>query len=212
MVSHDLSTLHDAARILKNPHKGWYHHFPDNHPDKYRIARDADLLEFPGMDHVYVRLAWAYLEPREGQFDWAAIDRITDKWTAHGLRIAFCISCKETSTDRIEQQYATPRWVKEAGARGGHYRAGEAVGPEGPWEPVWGDPAAHDLAPPEKLPRRHRPRILISPHDFKHQGLDRLAICVPSPRRSRRRRDRRAPNPFPGYRFDVTFAHRSCSQ
>ena len=117
-----------------NPHKGWYHHYPDNHIDKYQIARDADLLEFPGMDHLYIRLAWAYLEPKEGQFDWAVIDRIIEKWTAHGLGIAFRISCKETSTDRIEQQFATPRWVMEAGAQGrllpdgqGH-RAGGTVG------------------------------------------------------------------------------------
>ena len=140
LVARDLTPLHDATRVLVNPHKGWYHHYPDNHPDKYRIARDADLLEFPGMDHVYIRLAWSYLEPKEGQFDWAVIDRIIEKWTAHRLGIAFRISCKETSTDRIEQQYATPRWVKDAGAQGGHYRAGEAVGPEGPWEPVWDDP------------------------------------------------------------------------
>lgn len=140
LVSHDLTALHDASRVLVNPHKGWYHHFPDNHPDKYRIAREADLLEFPGMDHVYLRLAWSYLEPQEGQFDWAVIDRIIEKWTAHGLGIAFRISCKETSTDRIEQQYATPRWVKEAGAQGGYYRAGNIVGPEGPWEPLFDDP------------------------------------------------------------------------
>ncbi|MBI5693125.1 MAG: DUF4832 domain-containing protein [Verrucomicrobia bacterium] len=140
LVAHDLSSWHDATRVLVNPHKGWYHHFPDNHPGKYRIARDADLLEFPGMDHLYLRLAWAYLEPRENENDWAVIDRIIEKWVAHGLGIAFRISCKETSTDRPEQQYATPRWVKEAGAQGGYYRAGEAVGPEGPWEPVWDDP------------------------------------------------------------------------
>ena len=140
LVTHDLAALQDAARVLVNPHKGWYHHFPDNHPNKYLIARDADLLEFPGMDHLYIRLAWSYLEPREGQFDWAVIDRIIEKWTAQGLGIAFRISCKETSTDRSEQQYATPRWVKEAGAQGGHYRAGQAAGPEAPWEPVWDDP------------------------------------------------------------------------
>ena len=75
------------------------------------------------MDHLYIRLAWAYLEPKEGQFDWAVIDRIIEKWTAHGLGIAFRISCKETSTDRIEQQFATPRWVMEAGAKGGYYRS-----------------------------------------------------------------------------------------
>ena len=139
-VSRDLTALHDATRVLVNPHKGWYHHFPDNHPDKYRVARDTDLVEFPGMDHLYIRMAWAYLEPREGQFDWAVIDRLVDKWTAHGLGIAFRISCKETSTDRVEQQFATPRWVMEAGAKGGHYRMGKATGPEGPWEPLYDDP------------------------------------------------------------------------
>jgi len=136
----DLTGLQDARRVLLNPHKGWYHHYPDNHINKYEIARDSDLLEFPGMDHLYIRLAWAYLEPREGQFDWGVIDRIIEKWTAHGLGIAFRISCKETSTDRPEQQFATPRWVKEAGAQGGYYRGGKAVGPEGPWEPVFDDP------------------------------------------------------------------------
>jgi len=139
-VVHDLTPLQDATRVLINPHKGWYHHFPDNHPDKYAIARDEDLLDFPGMDHLYIRLAWAYLEPKEGQFDWAVIDRIIEKWTAHGLGIALRISCKETGSDRIEQQYATPRWVMEAGAQGGHYRMGKAVGPDGPWEPAFDDP------------------------------------------------------------------------
>jgi len=142
-VVHELTPLHDAARVLVNPHKGWYHHFPDNHPNKYQIARDSDLLDFPGMDHLYIRLAWAYLEPKEGQFDFAVIDRIIEKWTAHGLGIAFRISCKETSTDRIEQQFATPRWVMEAGAKGGYYRMGKATGPEGPWEVDYGDPIFH---------------------------------------------------------------------
>ena len=140
LVSHDLAALHDTNRVLINPDKGWYHHYPDNHIDKYRIARDEDLLEFPGMDHLYIRLAWAYLEPKEGQFDWPVIDRLIDKWTGHGLGIAFRISCRETSTDRIEQQFATPRWVMEAGAKGGYYRMGKEMGPEGPWEPVFDDP------------------------------------------------------------------------
>ena len=136
----DLRPLWDTNRVLINPDKGWYHHYPDNHIDKYRIARDADLLEFPGMDHLYIRLAWAYLEPKEGEFDWAVIDRLIDKWTAHGMGISFRISCRETSTDRPEQQFATPRWVMEAGAQGGYYRAGKATGPDGPWEPVFDDP------------------------------------------------------------------------
>jgi len=50
---------------LENPHKGWYHHFPDNGINKYII-------------------------------------------------------CKEAVQYRIEQQFATPRWVMEAGAKGGY--------------------------------------------------------------------------------------------
>jgi len=139
-VLHDLTPLQDATRVLINPHKGWYHHYPDNHINKYQIARDTDLTEFPGMDHLYIRLAWSYLEPKEGQYDWAVIDRLIEKWTAHGLGIAFRISCKETSTDRIEQQFATPRWVMAAGAQGGYFRRGEAAGPDAPWEVDYGDP------------------------------------------------------------------------
>jgi hypothetical protein len=135
----DLRGQWDDRTPLENPHKGWYHHYPDNHIDKYVVTKDADLLAFPGMDHVYIRLAWAYLEPREGEFDWGVIDRIIDKWTKHGLGIAFRISCRETSTDRIEQQYATPRWVMQAGAKGGYYHMGMPTGPEGPWEPDFGD-------------------------------------------------------------------------
>ena len=125
---------------LENPHKGWYHHYPDNHIDKYIIKKDSHLLDFPGMDHIYIRLAWAYLEPEEGKFNWDIIDNIVNKWVEEGLKISFRISCKETSTDRIEQQYATPKWVMEAGAKGGFYRSGKKVGPDGPWEPVFDDP------------------------------------------------------------------------
>jgi len=136
----DMKAHWDEAIPLGNPHKGWYHHFPDNSIDKYIIARDSDLTEFPGMDHLYIRLAWAYLEPQEGQFNWDIIDQIIEKWVGHGLGIAFRISCKETSTNRLAQQFATPKWVMEAGAKGGYYRNGQQVGPDGPWEPVFDDP------------------------------------------------------------------------
>ena len=125
---------------LENPHKGWYHHYPDNHINKYIIKKDSHLLDFPGMDHIYIRLAWAYLEPQEGKFNWDIIDSIINKWTEKGLKISFRISCKETSTDRNEQQFATPKWVMEAGAGGDYYRSGKKVGPDGPWEPLFDDP------------------------------------------------------------------------
>ena len=136
----DMKPHWNDSIALENPHKGWYHHYPDNHINKYTIQEDAHLLDFPGMDHIYIRLAWAYLEPQEGRFRWDIIDSIIHKWTGKGLKISFRISCKETSTDRIEQQFATPKWVMEAGAKGDYYRRGKKVGPDGPWEPVFDDP------------------------------------------------------------------------
>lgn len=136
----DLRSKWNDKIPLENPHKGWYHHYYDNHIDKYLLNKDSDLLDFPGMDHLYLRLSWAYLEPKEGQFNWEIIDKVIDKWTAKGLKISFRISCRETSTDRIEQQYATPKWVAEAGAKGDYWYKGKKTGPEGPWEPVYDDP------------------------------------------------------------------------
>ena len=136
----DMKPYWNDKIALENPHKGWYHHYPDNHINKYIIREDSHLLDFPGMDHIYIRLAWAYLEPQEGQFNWDIIDNIINKWIEKGLKISFRISCKETSTDRIEQQFATPKWVMEAGAKGDYYRRGKKVGPDGPWEPVFDDP------------------------------------------------------------------------
>jgi len=136
----DLSDYWDETTPLENPHKGWYHHFPDNHINKYIIAGDADLTEFPGMDHLYMRLSWGYLEPQEGQYNWHVIDQYIEKWTVKGLGIAFRISCRETGSDRIEQQFATPKWVMQAGAQGDYYRYGDKVGVDGPWEPVFDDP------------------------------------------------------------------------
>lgn len=121
----DLRPDWDAARPLPNPDKGWYHHFFDNDVNKYLAASDDEIALFPRMDHVYLRLAWAYLEPEEGRFRWEVIDEPIARWTARGLGIAFRISCKETaSLHRPEQVFATPRWVRDAGAQGGHYRAG----------------------------------------------------------------------------------------
>jgi hypothetical protein len=137
----DLTGRFDATTPLPNPHKGWYHHYFDNGIAKYLPKQDSDLTDIPGMDHLYLRLAWAYLEPREGQFTWKVIDDVIEKWTARGMGISFRISCKETGTRPIEQQFATPKWVMEAGAKGGHYaRHKEPGDPKFPWEPVYDDP------------------------------------------------------------------------
>lgn len=139
----DLTTQWDTVRPLANPDKGWYHHMLDNGVNKYLISSDNDLKSFTGMDHLYLRLCWAYLEPEEGKFNWAAIDTIIDRYVPMGYGISFRITCKETGEapgsvpveiDGI--RYATPYWVKQAGAKG--IDRPEFGNPC--WSPEWNDP------------------------------------------------------------------------
>lgn len=139
----DLTGKWDTTRALANPDKGWYHHMLDNGINKYLVQDENDLFRFPGMDHLYLRLAWAYLEPEEGKFDWSYIDDIVEKYVPLGYKISFRISCKETGAapgsvpaeiDGI--RYATPYWVVKAGAKGiERPEFGTAS-----WTPDWDDP------------------------------------------------------------------------
>lgn len=126
----DLTGMWNSQKVLKNPHKGWYHHYYDNGLWGYKTQTDSDLDSFPGMNHLYIRLAWSYLEPEEGKFNWALIDEVTDKWTAKGYSISFCITAKETGIS-----HATPEWVKNAGAKGAYY----PIWGVNAWEPDYGD-------------------------------------------------------------------------
>jgi len=134
----------DTLRVLNNPHKGWYHHLLDNGISKYPIKSDSVFASFPGMDHLYLRLAWSYLEPKEGKFDWHYIDDVKEKYVPKGYNIAFRITCSETGTypDNVGEevagvQYAAPSWVKKAGAKGTTIKSrnGNMV-----WVPNWDDP------------------------------------------------------------------------
>jgi hypothetical protein len=139
----DLVNNWDTIRPLVNPDKGWYHHMLDNGINKYLIQDEKDLTGFPGMDHLYLRLAWAYLEPEEGKFDWSYIDDIVEKYVPMGYKISFRISCKETGpapgsvpVEINGIRYATPYWVVKAGAKGiERPEFGTAS-----WTPVWDDP------------------------------------------------------------------------
>lgn len=150
----DLTGLWDTIRPLENPDKGWYHHMLDNGVGKYLLQDEDDLDAFPGMDHFYLRLAWAYLEPEEGKFDWSYIDDIVEKYVPLGYKISFRISCKETGpapTSVPEEidgiRYATPYWVRLAGAKG--IDRPEYGSPS--WTPDWDDPVFL-----EKLENFHR--------------------------------------------------------
>lgn len=139
----DLTARWDTLKVMANPDKGWYHHMLDNGISKYLLDNDSTLAVFPGMDHLYLRLCWAFLEPEEGKFDWSYIDNIVEKYVPLGYGISFRISCKETGPapgsvpyeiDGI--RYATPYWVKQAGAKGvDRPKYGSPS-----WTPDWNDP------------------------------------------------------------------------
>ncbi len=140
-----LKNRYDDEKLCNNPDKGWYVHYYDNGITKYCADLDpSDTLEdFPMMDHTYLRLSWAFLEPEEGKFNWQIIDKIIDPWVAAGKRVSFRISCKETDV-RQHDGYDTPKWVFDLGAK-------YEVMPNGSIEPDYGDPIFL-----EKLENFHR--------------------------------------------------------
>lgn len=109
----NLAAFWDSTTVLENPDKGWYHHYYDNGIDHYLLNKDADLDNIPGMDHLYLRLAWSFLEPKEGEFNWELIDKVINKWVAKGYTISFRISCRETGLE-----FATPEWLYKMGLPG----------------------------------------------------------------------------------------------
>ena len=66
----------DHGRALVNPGRGFVLHHYDNSLVQHgsRLAPSDPLDDFPGLSTVYLRLAWSYVEPEEGRFDWSIVD------------------------------------------------------------------------------------------------------------------------------------------
>ena len=135
-VSFDLTARADEKTALRNPDKGWYLHYYDNGTYNYGANKSAKyILDYiPYLDHVYMRLPWSTLEPKEGQFKWDIIDKVLKDFEAYGVGVSFRITCKEGGD---YCPYATPEWVKKAGS------AGETLS-DGSWEPDYGDESETD--------------------------------------------------------------------
>ena len=115
------------GRALVNPGMGFVLHYYDNSLVQYgsRLAPSDPLDDFPGLSTVYFRLAWSYVEPEEGRFDWSIVDSPAQRWIARGKQIAFRFSASEG-----DPGVATPPWVRAAGAKGYCFEAGKGVVPE----------------------------------------------------------------------------------
>lgn len=131
----------DNGHALANPGMGWFLYNYDDDIKRYTVnLAPSDVVpDFTGVSVVYMRLAWSYLEPSEGQYNWAILDTPMQKWVQAGKKVAFRFT---TSEGRPEEAggFATPRWVEEAGAKGYYLKDGKIV-PDGPvWEPDYNDP------------------------------------------------------------------------
>jgi len=145
----------DTGAALVNPGMGWVLHHYDNIAFNYggRLEPSDTVDDFPGVSVVYLRIAWSYLEPQEGQFNWSVLDTPAQRWLDKGkgsptrnyalggpMQIALRISCSESF-----MRYATPQWVQKAGAKGYDFSPRTGVDPNGPyWEPDYDDPVFLD--------------------------------------------------------------------
>lgn len=115
----DLRHISDDKTVIENPHKGWYLHYIDNGMPR-EIYRDdiaeGDYLEYiPGLNIIYLRIDWADIEKDDGVYDWSEIDKIMEKWGAHGYKFTFRFCSFEGMAHDIP--YATPKFVFDKGAK-----------------------------------------------------------------------------------------------
>ena len=84
----------DTGAALVNPDMGWTMHFYSNIPENYgsKLEPSDTLEDFPGLSTVYLRVPWAFLEPEEGEFNWALFDTPAQRWIAKGKRVAFRVT------------------------------------------------------------------------------------------------------------------------
>jgi uncharacterized protein DUF4832 len=71
-------------------------------------------------------------------FDWSLLDIPAQRWVEKGYKVAFRFTCVETGRD---QPYATPEWVRKAGAKGHFFTPNKGIDANGThWEPDYDDP------------------------------------------------------------------------
>lgn len=131
-------TFQDTGEALINPDMGWTMHFYSNVPGNYGsgLAPSDSLEWFEGCSTVYLRIPWTYLEPEEGRFNWAMLDTPAQRWIAKGKKVAFRFTTSENWID-----YATPKWVFDAGAKSVPYTWDKGPDENGKMcDPVYDDP------------------------------------------------------------------------
>ncbi len=128
----------DTDEALINPGMGWVVFFYSNYAGNYgsHLEPNDTLDRFPGASTVYLRVPWSYLEPSEGDYNWALFDTPAQRFIEAGKKVALRVT---TSENWIP--FATPRWVKDLGAKGVWYDVGAGPHADGKsWDPDFSDP------------------------------------------------------------------------
>lgn len=145
----------DHGAALTNPGMGWVFHHYDNALEACGAPLGPGYVaaDFPGCSVAYLRLPWSVLEPAEGQFNWAVLDTVIQRYAAVGKRFALRFTCFEGTPHQ-----GTPNWVRAAGAKGYEVTADGRTA----WEVDYEDPVF--LAKLEAFLRAAGARYDGSPH------------------------------------------------
>ena len=138
MPTYDLYAQRDERTVLANPHRGWYWHYIDCGYQRPRYRDDAALIgdpaAFPGLTMLYLRFDWVDVNPEKGVYDFSCLDSVMDEWGKKGYRFCMRMCPYQGIVRRWNSNgYATPAYVREAGAAGDFLE-------DRAWEPDYGDP------------------------------------------------------------------------
>ena len=107
-------TLVDNQEVIANKGMGMHHGFYDNFLQHYGGGTaPSDTLDYTeGIDVVYIRIPWSFIQQEDNKFVWTRIDEIIDYWGLKGKRAGF-----RFTTNEFEHQ-AAPLYVRDLGAVG----------------------------------------------------------------------------------------------
>lgn len=117
MTDHSIViTPMDNGKALLNPGMGWVFHHYDNSINAYGEYQgpNYDGREFPSLSVAYLRLAWSFLEPKEGEFNWSVLDSVIQRYERVGVRFAFRLTAFEGN----KNEDGVPQWLRKAGCPG----------------------------------------------------------------------------------------------
>ena len=114
----------DNGEALLNRDMGIHHGIYDNALFHYGGGTPpSDTLDFfEGMNVVYIRVPWSFVQQEDDKYAWARIDEIMDYWGLKGKQAGFRFTANE------QEHQATPVYLKEELGVPGNYRHGLVFG------------------------------------------------------------------------------------